>query len=284
MVVAKKNVSFISFTEREELMLRVLNVFGYVDKMFIQDLIKEGMTDRTLYFRRMSMKKLKLIEEFMTGFPVGYASKEKETYYCVTLGEKGIGYASNFPEGKQLKRDPNPWEPQLHHDFMLARVVMEICLTLKNSGFEVEKLMNESGEFKKLTNIRPDGTVIFSMNEDPIRFGAIFVEVERHYLDQEAVNRKLLRYSSAINEEKFDQVVGFGLEHVRVIYVSTTKNKFNNTKEKIKAVGDKGFEILCVEYDNLVKNHIETKYTYPFTEQMVTLTEKISIENGLCYE
>lgn len=275
MVVAQRDVSFIHLTDREELMLRILNVFGYIDKNFINDLIKEDMSDRTLRFRRMTLKKLRIIEEFMTGFPVGYIPIEKETYYCATLGDKGVGYASNYPEGKQIKREANPWEPQLHHDFILARVAMEICLTLEKSGYELEKLMNESGEFKDVANIRPDGTIIFSTKDGSSQFGAIFIEVERHYLDQEAINKKMIRYASGICEGKFDKIVGFDLSQVRVIYVSTTVNKFNNTVDKIKQAGNKGFEILCVEYKYLMRLHCDTKYTYPFTGQEVMLTEKI---------
>lgn len=278
MVVAKKNVSFMLFTDRENLLLRILNVFGYADKKLMIDLIGEDSNERALRFRRMSMKKLKIIDEFMTGFPIGYEPKEKETYYCLALGENGIGYCANFPEGKQNKRVAESWEPRLHHDFILARVAMEICISLQQSGFEIEKLYNDSGNFNEITRLQPDGTIIFSTNTENVKFGAIFIEVERHYLEQEAVARKLSRYATAIHEEKFDKAVGFDLSQVRVVYVSTTINKFNNGIEKIKTVGYKGYDLLCIEYHDLMEKHVDALYTYPFTGQKVKITERIPKE------
>lgn len=275
MVRAKRDVSFMQFTERENLMLRILNVFGYADKRLMTDLVAQEFDERAFRYRRMVMKELKITEEFLTGFPVGYVPTKKETYYCLALGDSGIGYCSNFPEGKQYKRVAESWEPRLHHDFMLSRVAMEICISLQDSGYTIEKLFNDAGSFNEIANIQPDGTIIFSTNTVPIKFGAIFIEVERHYIDQDDINRKLSRYASAIFDEKFDKAVGFELSQSRVIYVTTSTAKFNNTLEKMRRTGDKGYELLCIEYDDLLMKHKEAEYTFPFTGQKVKITDRI---------
>ncbi len=272
-----KRVSELKFpriSDHERKVIRLLNVFGYADKEFLYKWLCPGKSRRHTESKRAAFKKYRIFEEFPVAPPKN-AKNVKEHYWCIALDETGIGIASDEDERLNDKRECGAWVGNLSHDCMLTRAVMELMMTLEKNGFNPVHLYNDSGEFNQTVLLRPDGTIVFSKDD---QIGAFFIEVEKNYMDMDKISKKLNRYSAAIREKKFDAIVGHNLATARLVYIVSEEKKAENLIKKMREIGRKGFDILVATYTDLCENQDRTLYTVPFATQKIQLTRKVNYD------
>lgn len=258
----------------EQLLLRILNVYGYMNKQTIENILCIGKSKRYVKYRIAVFLKYNIFDKFVIAPTL--EMKTNEQNYAVILGKNGIAHVSNEVEKVRDPKEKNGYQANLLHSCILSSSVFEICNTLKLSGFEIDLIYDGSGDITESVFVVPDAIIIFRTDDN--RFGAIYVEVERHYVTEKNIDRKLNRYSSSINDSAFAKAVDRKLSSQRVVYVTEGENKCENLIDKIAAIGRKSIDVLVTSYSNLSTNKENTLFVVPINGQKIKLTRKVNYD------
>ena len=263
-------------TENDLMIFKIINLFGYVDRYFVEELLCPSKSKRYMQFKVAGLLKFGYLEKEYAFFPREINPNQQEKYSVYRLGDKAIKMLQKYMQvGTHSKKDSVLHGTLMAHACMLSRTVMELCISLESQQFEIVDIYNDRGNFNVETLIQPDATIVFATPTDPVRFGAIYIEMERNYKNINELTKKLIRYSSAINNKKFDSVLGHPIVDSRLIYICSNISMKDDLVGKLKQIDVTGVKVLVSSYEELCLNKLDTEYEQPYASEKTKLVRKV---------
>jgi len=258
LVKLNKVVNFVP-NQNEMNILRIVGVFGYIDKFFVDYWIAPNKTYRLKSYRLALLEKFNYLSSFHGFVPNELTYAMNRPYFLYSLAIEGTRFVESCFSIKLDKRKKDEDVPLLAHNTMLARCTMEICQSLIQEGFYISDIYNESGPQYDRTDIRPDATILFHTKE--YKYGLIFIEMERNVRSQNIISTKLLRYSRAIENGLFERGFDQKIYTYRIIYVASSTPIAKDLAKKILEAKKPTLPVLLSSYKNICDNHENTEYT-----------------------
>lgn len=256
-------------SERDKKLFYYLNIFKYLDVKFIYTNLYNHRSKSYCYQRLIQLEKHEYLDTAMM--------------YELTSKTEGTVARKVFINGKNAKefldfnlttnsRIADFHEHYIKHQIALANGLVhfdDASLNIDGIDIKVVKLLSEqelSISDKKIS-VRPDAGFILEINKSNILY---FVEMERSYAKEDDLMRKLVDQYSNIAKyaNRLEAIEYYGIQTIRVLFISEDNNKMKNIIYKTKKVVNNKMEILftslpCIEEhmrcdENILNMNYET--------------------------
>ncbi len=230
-----RNVPIIS--NRDKLLFEYLNVFKLLDINFVKKHIYNHRSQTYVYSRIKQLEYHGYIKSIIL-FELN-SSKNNTNQKKIIFNSKN---AEEFLEFHLFHTNKvnNISNQIINHQLFLAHSLVyfydEEISVASNTNVQVERLVSENElSLARKDYLRPDGGVIFSINDQNI---LVFVEAERSYAKLSDVSRKLVdQYGNIFKyASKLKVVEEEDIKALRIMFVSENRNKMMNIIEKTNNV------------------------------------------------
>lgn len=246
-------------TESENILFKCLDIFKFLDIEFVSNNIYPG---RQYYYVTRRISQLEHHDYIRSTRLYDINAYNSTNGVKIITAYDGAKDFLDFNLHEVSSDQRKSFSHIIAHQLFLAKVLFPYYSSSSYTDQHVvefvsllsEKELSISG---KHNNFRPDGGLILNVDGNNIVY---FVEVERSYAKESDVVRKVFKQynniQNIVNKLKvFDEM---NIASARVLFISSTKNKMNNLKDKIKKMNlTIEIDILFIYLDKLLDDSID---------------------------
>lgn len=265
----------------DERLFDYLNVFKFIDMKFVQKHLYKSKSRTYIYTRIQQLEYFDFINH-VTLYEVNAKSSNtnsKKVLYSGELSKEVLEY--NYYNTTTIREVHSHY---INHQLLLANALVyyyDLEGKVSDSSIKVVKLLTEQelSLSERKINVRPDAGLVLEINGRNILF---FVEAERSYAKEIDVARKLKVQYNSIDEYyyKIDVFTDYDIQGVRVLFISSSRNKMNNLILKCKKFTDLKIDLLFTSLEDINSeiDHTESVLNLTYNtihDKRIKLYEKI---------